>query len=129
MWKANRELYKFLHKRVTVKPKATSVMTRSPGEGFKLYRVVNKKLDPHNAISEHTILSDVWKLAFMKCKDLAETRSRVVQLMHLCNEFCDKTGKFMLKRTGRKGLEGAEGCRHDQRDEQRKRWRLTLSWH
>ena len=29
----------------------------------------------------------------MKCKDLGETKLRILQLINLCNEFCDKTGK------------------------------------
>ena len=91
--RANRELYKFLHKRLTVRLKAASVLTCMPGEGFELYRMLNKKLDPNNAISQHTLLADVRRLAFMKCKDLAETRTRIVQLIGLCSEYCDKTGK------------------------------------
>ena len=55
--------------------------------------MISTKMDPCNAISEHTILADVRRLAFMKCKDLGETRSRVVQLVSVCSEFCDKTGK------------------------------------
>ena len=61
--------------------------------GFALYRSINKKLDNNNSISEHTILADIRRLAFAKAKDLNETRARVVQLVALCNENCDKTGK------------------------------------
>jgi len=55
--------------------------------------MISVKLDPCNSISEHTILADVRRLAFMKCKDLPETKLRILQLINLCNEFCDKTGK------------------------------------
>ena len=68
--RANRELYKFLHKKLTVKLKAASVMTCKSGEGFELYRMINKRLDPNNQISEHTIFADIRRLAFMKCKNL-----------------------------------------------------------
>ena len=37
-----------------------------PGMGFELYRILNKKLDPNNSISEHTILADIRRLAFAK---------------------------------------------------------------
>jgi hypothetical protein len=57
--RAKRELYKFLHKKLTVKLKAASVMTCQQGEGFELYRMINKRLDPNNQISEHTILADI----------------------------------------------------------------------
>ena len=30
----------------------------------------------------------------MKCKDLADTRARVVHLVNLCSEFTDKTREF-----------------------------------
>ena len=43
VWKANRELYKFLHRRLTVSLKATSMMTCAPGEVFELHRTTNKK--------------------------------------------------------------------------------------
>ena len=91
--RAHRELYKFLHKKLTVKLKAASVMTCQPGEGFELYRMINKRLDPNNQISEHTILADIRRLAFMKCKNLDETKLRVVQLISLSNEFVDKVGR------------------------------------
>ena len=29
----------------------------------------------------------------MKCKDLGDTKLRILQFINLCNEFCDKTGK------------------------------------
>ena len=91
--RADRELYKFLHTKLTVGLKATSVLTCQSGMGFELYRIINKKLDPNNSISEHTILADFRRLALAKAKDLMETRKRVVQLVALCNEYCDKTGK------------------------------------
>ena len=86
--KADRELYKFLHRRLTVKLKAASIMTCQPGQGFELYRMINSKLDPCTSISEHTILADVRRLAFMKCKDLGETKLRILQFINLCNQFC-----------------------------------------
>ena len=52
--RSDRELYKLLHKKVTVKLEAASVMTCAAGKGFELYRMINKRLDPNNAISEHT---------------------------------------------------------------------------
>ena len=61
--------------------------------GFELYKMINKHLDPNNAISEHTILADVRRLAFMKCKNLEESKLRVMQLISLSNEFCDKVGR------------------------------------
>ena len=61
--------------------------------GFELYRIINKKIDPSNSISEHTILADIRRPALAKAKDLNYTRARVVQLVALCNEYCDKTGK------------------------------------
>jgi len=88
---ADRELYKFLHTKLTVKLKATSVLTCQPGMGFELYRILKKKLDPNNLISEHTILADIRRLAFAKAANLTDTRARVVQLVALCNEYCDKT--------------------------------------
>ena len=72
--RADLELYKFFHKKLTVKLKAASVMTCAPGKGFELYRMINKSLDPNNAISEHAVLADVRRLAFMKCKNLEETK-------------------------------------------------------
>ena len=45
--RANRELYKYLLKTLMLKLKAASVMTCQPGEGFELYRMINKRLDPH----------------------------------------------------------------------------------
>ena len=77
--RADRELYKFLHTKLTVSLKATSVMTCQSGMGFELYRIINKKLDPNNSISEHTILADIRRLAFAKAKDLAETRKRTTR--------------------------------------------------
>ena len=91
--RADRELYKFLHTKLTVGLKATSVLTCQAGMGFELYRIINKKLDPNNSISEHTILADIRRLAFAKAKDLMETQKRVVQLVALCSEYCDKTGR------------------------------------
>ena len=91
--KVDRELYKFLHGRLTVKLKAASIMTCQPGQGFELYRMINSKLDPCNPISEQTILADVRRLAFMKCKGLGETKLHILQLINICNEFCDKTCK------------------------------------
>ena len=64
MGAADRELYKFLHTKLTVQLKATSVLTCQPGMGFEIYRILNKKLDPNNSISEHTILADIRRLAF-----------------------------------------------------------------
>jgi hypothetical protein len=68
-------------------------MTCQSGEGFELYRMLNKRLDPNNQISESTILADIRRLAFMKCKNLDETILRVVQLISLSNEFVDKVGR------------------------------------
>lgn len=82
-----------MHTTLTVTLKATSVLTCQPGMGFELYRILNKKLDPNNSISEHTILADIRRLAFAKAKDLIDTRARVVQLVALCKDYCDKTGK------------------------------------
>ena len=67
-------------------------MTCQPGESFEFYRMINQKLDPNNAISEHIILADVRRLALLKGEDLKETKLRVVQLISLSNEFCDKVG-------------------------------------
>ena len=39
------------------------------------------------------MLVDIRRLALAKAKDLNETRARVVQLVALCNEYWDKTGK------------------------------------
>ena len=91
--RANRELYKFPHKKLTVKLKAASVRTCKSGEGFGLYRMINKRLDPNNQISENIIPADIRRLAFMKCKSLDETKLRVVQLISLSNEFVDKVGR------------------------------------
>ena len=55
--------------------------------------MINAKMDPCNSISEHTILADVRRLAFVKCKDFGETKLCILQLFNFCNEFCDKTGK------------------------------------
>ena len=55
--------------------------------------MINAKMDPCNSISEHTILADVRRLAFMQCRDLGDTKLRILQLVNLCNKFCDKTGK------------------------------------
>ena len=60
-----------------------------------MYKMINKRLDPNHAISEHTILADVRRLAFMKCKNLEETKLRVMQLFALSNELCDKVGREM----------------------------------
>ena len=73
--RADPELYKFLHTTLTVKLKAPSVLTCQPGMGLELYRIISKKLDPNNPISEHTILADIRRLAFAKAKDLNETRA------------------------------------------------------
>ena len=91
--RADRELYKFLHTRLTVKLKATSVLICQLGMGFELYRIISKKLDPNHSISEYTMLADIRRLALAKAKDLNETHARVVQLVALCNEYYDKTGK------------------------------------
>ena len=53
--RANKELYKFLHRKPTVKLKASATMTCAPGMGFELYRTINKKMDPNNEISKHTL--------------------------------------------------------------------------
>ena len=66
-------------------------MTCQPGEGFELYRTINKRLDPKNQISENTILADIRRLAFMKCKNLDETKLRVVQLISLSNDLWTKS--------------------------------------
>ena len=66
---------------------------RIGGWRIELYRIINKKLDPNNSISEHIILADIRRLALAKAKDLNETRTQVVQLVALCNEYCKKTGK------------------------------------
>ena len=91
--KADRALHNFLHKRLTVKLKVASVVTCAAGHGLDLYRMISKKLDPTNAISEHAVLADVRLLAFMKCKKPEETKLRVVQFISLCNEFVDKVGR------------------------------------
>ena len=70
-----------------------SVLTCQAGQGLDLYRIINKKLDPDNTFGEHAISEDVRRLVFMKCKDLNETRSRVLQFVPLCNEYCDNVGK------------------------------------
>ena len=57
--RANREMYKFLHKRFTVKLKAGAVMTCAPGMGFEFDSTINKELGPNNVISKHIMLSDV----------------------------------------------------------------------
>ena len=57
---------------------------------FELYKITNNKLGPNNSISEHTILADIRRLAFAKARDINETRARVVQLVALSNEYCDK---------------------------------------
>ena len=93
--RADRELYKLLHTKLTVKLKATSVLTCQAGMGFELYRIIKKKLDPNNSISEHTILADIRRLAFANAKDLNETHAQVVQLVALCNGYCDKAGKVV----------------------------------
>ena len=68
-------------------------MVCQPGQGFELYRMINAKLDPCSSISERTILADVRRLALMKCKDLTETKLRILQMINLYSEFCDKMGK------------------------------------
>ena len=93
--RANRELHKLLHKRLTAKLKASAVMTCAPGMGFEFNRMIHKKPDHNNDIRMHTMLSDIRRLAFMKCKDLTDTRARVVHLVNLRTEFCDKTGELV----------------------------------
>ena len=39
---ADRELYKLLHKKLTVKLEAAPVLTCQAGMGFELYRIINK---------------------------------------------------------------------------------------
>ena len=73
----------FCNIKLTFKLKAASVMTCSAGKGYELYKMINKRLDPNNAISEHAILADVRRLAFMKGKNLEETKLRVMQLIAL----------------------------------------------
>ena len=81
--RADRELYKFLHTKLTVKLNDTSVLTCQSCMGFELYGIINKQLDPNNSISKHTILADIRRLAFPTAKDLNEARARVVQLVAL----------------------------------------------
>ena len=58
-----------------------------------MYRMINKRGDPNNQISEHAILADIRRMAFLKCKNLGDTKLRVVQLISLSNELVDKVGR------------------------------------
>ena len=60
--------------------------------GFEFYRIMNKKLDPKHGVHRHIMLRDVWR---PKCKELADTQARVVQLVNLCTEFTDNTGELV----------------------------------
>ena len=55
MHKVSRDLYKFFHRQLTVKLKASAVMACAPGMGFELYRTISKKLDPNNDMSRHML--------------------------------------------------------------------------
>ena len=45
------------------------------------------------------MLSDVRRFAFTKCKDLANSRARAVQLVKLFSDFTDKTGEVVAEHT------------------------------
>ena len=78
-----------------MKLKAAAVMTCKPGNGFELYRVVNKRMDPTNDVSRHTILTDVRRIAFMKAKDLSETKQRIIHMINLCHEYTEKLNELV----------------------------------
>ena len=91
---ASRELYKFLHKRLSVALKAETILC--PGhDGFELYRQINSHLDPVAKVAQHTVLSEIRRLTFCKCKNLSETQSALVKLEQICMEYVDKTGKMV----------------------------------
>ena len=54
--RADRELYKLLHIKLTVKLKATSMLTGHSGMGFELHRTINKKrIQRGNRVRDATV--------------------------------------------------------------------------
>ena len=91
---ANRELYKFLHKRLNVALKSETCLCPQH-DGFELYRSINAQLDPKTDVSEHLLLSDVRRLAFVKNKNLMETQAAIIRLERTCKEYNDKSSLYV----------------------------------
>ena len=88
---ASRELYKFLHKKLTVAHKAGAVTTCPQGAGFDLYRYLCRKMDVLTESSKHVMLAEIRQCAFRKAKDLNQTRAMIISYVNKCNEYVEKT--------------------------------------
>ena len=88
---ANRELYKFLHRKLTVKLKSGAVTTVKAGDGFELYRYLCKKLDHVSESSKHVMLAEIRRLAFYKAKNVVETKAMIVRYLNACRTYTEKT--------------------------------------